>query len=168
MGVLFGSDFVFWAWQTYAGSSLMSVMGIPADVLARPRPMDEPLLAEVWTRFLPISGRTAGALNDLYLTNQWLKDYPFERIAVPTLVITAVDDTLAPYDVAKPRAERIPGVRFVTLDRGGHLLLGQQERVKAELADFLGSGALRGSQLTAATVLGQEPSQRRGRSVNGE
>jgi pimeloyl-ACP methyl ester carboxylesterase len=101
--------------------------------------MDEPLLAEVWTRFLPINGRTAGALNDLYLTNQWFKDYPFERIAVPTLVITAVDDTLAPHDVAKPRAERIPGVRFVTLDRGGHLLLGQQERVKAELADFLGS-----------------------------
>jgi len=67
------------------------------------------------------------------------KDFPFERIAVPTLVLSAVDDTLAPYAYAKARAERIPGVRFITLDQGGHLLLGQQERVNAELSAFVSS-----------------------------
>jgi pimeloyl-ACP methyl ester carboxylesterase len=83
----------------------------------------------------------SGTGSSPYLTNAQFKDYPFERIAVPTLVTTAVDDTLAPFDYARARAERIPGVRFITLDRGGHLLLGQHERVKAELADFLGSAS---------------------------
>ena len=139
MSVAFGSDFVWWAWQTYARSSLLSVMGVSAEDLAQRTPTDARFLAELLPRFLPISSRTAGALNDVYLTNLQIRTYPLERIVVPTLVITAANDTLAPYDYAKARAERIPGVRFVTLDRGGHLLLGQQERVKAELADFLGA-----------------------------
>jgi hypothetical protein len=50
-----------------------------------------------------------------------------------------VDDTLEPYAYAKARAERMPEVRFVTLDHGGHLLLGQQEQVKAELTAFVSS-----------------------------
>ena len=73
----------------------------------------------------------------MYVTNMAFEDFPFERIAVPALVISAVDDTLAPYAYAKARAEQIPGARFVTLDQGGHLLLGQPERVKAELTKFV-------------------------------
>jgi hypothetical protein len=38
-----------------------------------------------------ISGRTAAALNDLYATNMKFKGFPFEQIAVRTLVINAVD-----------------------------------------------------------------------------
>jgi len=56
-----------------------------------------------------------------------------DQIAVRTLVINAVGDTLAPHAAAKARAERIPGVRVLTLASGGHLLLGQHERVKAEI-----------------------------------
>jgi pimeloyl-ACP methyl ester carboxylesterase len=136
MNLLFGSDFVFWTWQTYAGSSLLSAMGVTSGSQAQP---NDPFLRELMPRFLPISDRTAGALNDMYVTNSEFKDFAFERIAVPTLAINAVDDTLAPLDYARARAERIPGVRFITLGSGGHLLLAQHERVKAELADFLGS-----------------------------
>ena len=138
MNVLFGSDFAFWAWQTSLGSSLLSAMGVPSDSQAQ---SNDPFLGELMRRFLPISNRTAGALNDMYITNPQFKEFLFERIAVPTLVITAVDDTLAPFDYARARAERIPGVRFIALESGGHLLLGQHERVKAELADFLGSAS---------------------------
>jgi len=109
------------------------MMGVSLDSLRLASSADDPFLAELMPRFLPISGRTAGALNDLYATNMKFKGFPFEQIAVRTLVINAVGDTLAPHAAAKARAERIPGVRFLTLASGGHLLLGQHERVKAEI-----------------------------------
>jgi hypothetical protein len=58
-------------------------------------------------RLLPITWRTAGALNDLYVTNMEFNGFPFEQITVPTLVMSAMEDTLAPCGYAKARAERI-------------------------------------------------------------
>src|SRR4051812_35172857 len=55
MNVLFGSDFAFWAWQTYAGSSLLSAMGVSSDSQAQ---SNDPFLGELMLRFLPISDRT--------------------------------------------------------------------------------------------------------------
>ncbi len=56
---------------------------------------------------------------------------------MPTLVIHAKDDPLAFHDPAKRGAERIPGSTMVSLDSGGHLGLGQIDRVRAEIASFL-------------------------------
>jgi pimeloyl-ACP methyl ester carboxylesterase len=52
MNVLFGSDFVFWAWQTYAGSTLLSAMGVPADFQAQ---QSDPFIRELMPRFLPLA-----------------------------------------------------------------------------------------------------------------
>lgn len=34
-------------------------------------------------------------------------------------------------------ADRIPGAKLVTIDSGGHMLLGQEERVRSEIVAFL-------------------------------
>jgi hypothetical protein len=34
-------------------------------------------------------------------------------------------------------AQRVPGVTLVTIERGGHLFLGQELRVRDEIASFL-------------------------------
>jgi len=73
------------------------------------------------------------------VTNLEFKEFPFERIAIPTLVVNAADDRLAPYAYAKARSQRILGVRFVTWTTAATLLLGQQERVNAELSAFVSS-----------------------------
>ena len=56
---------------------------------------------------------------------------------MPTLVIHAVDDSLASYDNARALAERIPGARLLSIPTGGHLLLGDNELVRSEIAKFL-------------------------------
>jgi pimeloyl-ACP methyl ester carboxylesterase len=87
--------------------------------------------------FFPVAPRRAGALVDAYRTTVEVNDYPLEELAVPTLIVHAVDDPLTSYDAAVAAASRIPGARLVSLDAGGHLLLGQTERLSKELDAFL-------------------------------
>jgi pimeloyl-ACP methyl ester carboxylesterase len=60
-----------------------------------------------------------------------------EDIAVPTLLIHAADDRLAPYEHVPPAAARIPGARLVTIDSGGHLFLRHAHEVRAASTAFI-------------------------------
>ena len=62
---------------------------------------------------------------DLYVSNADVNSYNLEAISVPTLIIHTKDDQLASHEASKRAAERIPGARFVSLESGGHLMLGQ-------------------------------------------
>jgi pimeloyl-ACP methyl ester carboxylesterase len=62
-----------------------------------------------------------------------------EELRVPTLIVHTTDDPLASYDAAAAAAARTPGARLVSLDSGGHLQLGQTERVRNEIAAFQAS-----------------------------
>jgi pimeloyl-ACP methyl ester carboxylesterase len=73
---------------------------------------------------------------DLYVSNADVNTYPLEAIRVPTLIIHTKDDQLASHQASRRAAERIPGARFVSLESGGHLMLGQEKNL-AELATFL-------------------------------
>jgi len=61
-----------------------------------------------------------------------------EAISVPTLIVHTKDDQLASHEASKRAVERIPGARFVSLESGGHLMLGQTKTIRDELADFFG------------------------------
>jgi len=69
-----------------------------------------------------------------------VNSYDLEAISVPTLIVHARDDPLASHDAAERAAARIPGARLLSLQSGGHLLLGQNETVRTELAAFLAEG----------------------------
>jgi len=56
---------------------------------------------------------------------------------VPVLIVNAVDDPLTLYANAEAAAERIPAARLVTIEDGGHMMLGHQERVRSEIVYFL-------------------------------
>jgi pimeloyl-ACP methyl ester carboxylesterase len=68
--------------------------------------------------------------------------YPLEEIDVPVLIINAVDDPLTLYVNAQSVAERITGAKLVTIENGGHMLLGHEERVRSEIGAFLDEYAL--------------------------
>ena len=55
---------------------------------------------------------------------------------MPTLIVHTKDDQLASHEASQRAAERIPGARFVSLESGGHLMLGQTKKIRDELADF--------------------------------
>ena len=74
----------------------------------------------------PISLREQGIYNDRVPQT---RDYPLERITIPTLVIHAEDDSLISFSNGRHTARGIPGAQFVRFQSGGHLLLGQYTRI---------------------------------------
>jgi pimeloyl-ACP methyl ester carboxylesterase len=134
--VLFKSDFIFWLVTTYFGSSMRLTMGVPEGFeLTSEYEADA---AEVMKTILPVSPRADGALFDMYISNPDINTgYPLEEITVPVLIINAVDDPLALHKNAQRMAERIPDSKLVTIESGGHMLLGHEERVRSEIVAFL-------------------------------
>jgi pimeloyl-ACP methyl ester carboxylesterase len=73
---------------------------------------------------------------DAFVSNADVNDYNLEAIRVPTLIAHTKDDQLASHEASKRAAARIPGARFVSLESGGHLMIGQQKKGRDELARF--------------------------------
>jgi pimeloyl-ACP methyl ester carboxylesterase len=87
-------------------------------------------------RILPVSSRAAGLRDDTRLGKR-LGPYALETIRVPTLVVSARDDGFGTYAAAQYTASRIAGAKFIGFDDGGHLLVGHDAAVQAEIAKLL-------------------------------
>lgn len=85
----------------------------------------------------PTSERADGVIFDAFVSNPAVNGFPLENIAVPTMFVHARDDNLASFDAARAAAARVLGARFVPLDSGGHLMLGQKDIVRDALQTFL-------------------------------
>jgi SAM-dependent methyltransferase len=67
-----------------------------------------------------------------------LSRYELEKIAVPTLVISAADDLFGTYAMGQYTAAHIPGARFVGYPSGGHMWVGRHAQLVSEITGFLG------------------------------
>lgn len=141
---LFKSDFAFWLMTTYFSSSLKSIMGVPEGFELTPE--YEANVAEVMKTILPVYPRSDGALFDMYVSNPDINSgYPLEEITMPVLIVNAIDDPLTLYENAQSAAERIPGAKLVTIESGGHMLLGHEGKIRSEIVAFLQEYASTGS-----------------------
>ena len=139
------SDFLFWALLRAAPDTMTrSLLATPSEVVAAASATEQARVAAILTGLLPVSPRRLGLLNDADVTSH-LERYELERIRAPTLAISVADDLFGTYDAARYTAEQIPGARFVGYPTGGHVWVGRQEAVMAELVAFL-----RDSQFTAS------------------
>jgi pimeloyl-ACP methyl ester carboxylesterase len=133
---LFRSDFAFWLMTTYFGKSMRSTMGVPEGFELTPEYEAE--VAHVMKTILPVKPRSDGALFDMYVSNLDVNTgYPLEEIAMPTLIVNAMDDPLTLYKNAQSAAGRIPGAKLVTIEDGGHMMLGHEAQIRSEIAAFL-------------------------------
>jgi pimeloyl-ACP methyl ester carboxylesterase len=73
---------------------------------------------------------------DLFVSNADVTNCHLETIGVPTLIAHTEDDQLASHEASQRAAKRIPCARFVSLESGGHLMLGQMKIVRDELVAF--------------------------------
>jgi pimeloyl-ACP methyl ester carboxylesterase len=134
--VLFRFDFLFWLITTYFSAGVRAPMGIPKGFELTSAHQAE--VAEMMRIVLPVKPRADGVLFDTYVSNPDINiGYRFGEIATPTLVLIARDDPMAPYQNARSLAEQIPGAELLTLERGGHLMLGQRERTIPAIRRFL-------------------------------
>lgn len=133
-----GSDLALWLVKTHAGPMLLRfVAGVPTTFTLDSA--DRAQAAQIIDSIFPVAQRAPGVVFDAFAGNADVHRYDLEAITVPTLIVHARDDTLASYEAAEAAAARIPGARFVSHDRGGHLLLGHGQDTADAIAAFLSS-----------------------------
>jgi pimeloyl-ACP methyl ester carboxylesterase len=139
MQAVFGSDSIYWSSVRLFGTS-MSRMFIPKEVIMSMSEEErKTMISRIYLSSLPISARTKGILFDMYVSNIAIDEtFPFEEISVPSLVIHAKDDPAPPYSGAVLVSERIPGCRLVSVESGGHLMIGHEEEIRDAVREFVG------------------------------
>jgi pimeloyl-ACP methyl ester carboxylesterase len=134
----YGADRLFWVFKKLMPTAFSRMMGVPKGY--RPASEDEAqVMAGLRELLFPFRPRREGAVFDGFVSNLAADRFPLEQLVVPALVISARDDPLAPYRFAAQAASRIPGARLVTIERGGHLLLGHDAEVRKEISAFVAS-----------------------------
>jgi pimeloyl-ACP methyl ester carboxylesterase len=130
------SDWPVWLGLQLTIRKIQPPMGVPMKVIKQIDPEDDAWLQTLLSYVLPVQPRREGLLNDLRTVIR-LDVFPLDQIQAPTLVIHTQDDTLVSIKHGRFSAEHIPGARLVELPSGGHLLIGQRERIRAEVESFL-------------------------------
>ena len=133
--VAFRSDLLFWWLGTYGTSMLYGTMGVPSDY--RLSDDQRSFVAELAKTVLPASLRYKGTLFDMYASNPAVNNYRVEQVKVPTLIVSARDDPVALYRNAAELAARIPSAELLTLESGGHILLGNDETIASTVRRFV-------------------------------
>jgi len=131
------SDFLFWAATRFARETVIrAILATPPAVVANAGADEQARIDEVLAQVLPVSPRRLGLINDAQVISS-LQRYELERIAVPMLAISMQDDLFGTFDGARYTVEHIPHARFIGYPSGGHLWVGHQKEIKAEIATFL-------------------------------
>lgn len=137
-------DFLFWAAQRLAPTLVnRALLATPPAVIAAASPDERARVKRMQRNILPVSPRRLGLLNDAAITST-IPRYPLERIAAPTLAISVADDLFGTFDAARYTAGEIPNARFVGYDSGGHVWVGHQQDLIAEITGFLAATAVTG------------------------
>jgi pimeloyl-ACP methyl ester carboxylesterase len=136
-----------WALKTFAPATMARlVSAVPKEFVMTAD--DARFVAEFIDSLFPVM--RDGYDFDACVSNADVNDYNLEAIHVPTLIVHTKDDRLASHEASKRAAERIPGARFVSLESGGHLMLGQTKIIRDELADFFAESGNRRAERVAS------------------
>jgi pimeloyl-ACP methyl ester carboxylesterase len=135
------SDLLFWLASRVARRAMTRMILATPPAVVKGASAEERARADgVVAHVLPVSLRRLGLRNDAAVTGS-LPRYELERISAPTLAVSLEDDLFGTYDGARYSAEHIPRARFVGYPNGGHLWVGRQREVVAEIVGFLGGAA---------------------------
>lgn len=131
------SDLVYWtATHVLRGAMTESILGTPLADVERSSTADQRRVDDMLELVLPISLREKGLRNDQHVA-QTLHRYELERMTVPTLVIGVENCLYKTYEPARYTAKHIPGARFISYPDGGHLGVGHDAEISAEVRQFL-------------------------------
>ena len=131
---LLASDFLAWAALRAYPNFIVRVAGVPSSLDAQVTPQLRKQLAN-W--FFPAKPRHVGIGHDMAITTPVAPDLPIEDLRMPVLMISAADDPYKTDEVIEYSLDRMPTAKAVILESGGHILLGQEQQVRAEVATFL-------------------------------
>jgi len=134
---LLGSDFAFWCGATLAPDlAVKALLATDAAVVAAAPPDEQARVRRILWNILPVSARAQGLRNDARLASR-PPPMPFERIVVPTLTVSVQDDRFGTFAAAQHIAATVPGARLLSWPTGGHVWVGHDGALFAEVDRFL-------------------------------
>jgi pimeloyl-ACP methyl ester carboxylesterase len=132
-----GSNFGWWAATKVARDSLVeAILATPLVDFRSASAEEQERLLLFLRHALPVRPRAKGISNDSVVLRS-LPRYDLERFTVPTLVIGAENDLFGLFEGARYTAEHIRGARLLAYPNGGHLLVGHEKEVRADVHEFL-------------------------------
>ncbi|MBS9405274.1 alpha/beta hydrolase [Halomonas sp. TRM85114] len=131
------SDAWFWGFATLAPDMLLrTLLATDPALLAHVSAEERQRADLIRDGLMPISRKTDGLRNDGYWTGTPAQT-AFERIVVPTLILSCADDLFGTADTARLLARRIPDARLVVYPDGGHIWLGHDADLARDISDFI-------------------------------
>lgn len=129
-----GADFIYWCALRVAPNFVIRLSGMRPEIVAEATEIERDKVMAVIQGVQPLGSRLEGVRNDLAAQ---IKPWPLEKISAPTLVVAAADDLFNTLPAARYTALQLPRGKLVSLDSGGHLLVGRHDEIRAEVAAFL-------------------------------
>jgi 2-hydroxy-6-oxonona-2,4-dienedioate hydrolase len=131
-----GSDFLFWlAARTAPDQMTRLLLATDAGLLRGAGKAERQRVRRVLMDVLPVSERKRGLLMD-GATAGAPAPYAPEKLSCPVLAISAKDDLYGTDKAAKYAADKAPRSRLILYESGGHLWVGHDREVWAEVAAF--------------------------------
>lgn len=131
------SDVWFWSFATLASQTLLrTLLATDPNLLARVSTEERRRADLIRQGLMPISRKTDGLRNDGFWAGAPTVT-AFERIAVPTLIVSCEDDLFGTAETARLLDNRIPRSRLVIFPDGGHIWLGHDNELTREICEFI-------------------------------
>jgi len=131
------SDLLFWIGVKTAPSAMIRTLLATDPSLLREASLSEQARAtEILEGILPVSARARGLLNDAAQAGA-PASMAIASIAAPTLAISCEDDAFGTAAAARHIAAAAPDARLVVYPSGGHVWIGHDTELFAEIDAFL-------------------------------
>lgn len=135
--MVLGSDRGFWAFSRLARRMMIrTLLATDPDLLDRVDKSERRRAEVILAQLFPISRKTKGLRADGYWAGTPSRT-SYDRVAVPTLLLSCDDDLFGTAKTAHLLSARIPETRWVTYPTGGHIWLGHDDDFASEIAGFI-------------------------------
>ncbi|MHA6325977.1 alpha/beta fold hydrolase [Roseivivax sp. CAU 1753] len=137
VGAVLGSDFAFWALSRAAPGPMMRTLLATDPALLDSVARDERQRAfTILNQIFPISRKIDGLGADGFWAGT-PSPTAYDRIAVPTILLSCEDDLFGTAATARLLADRIAGATLTVFPTGGHIWLGQDADVANLVSEFI-------------------------------
>jgi 2-hydroxy-6-oxonona-2,4-dienedioate hydrolase len=131
------SDFLFWATMVTSENAMIStLLATDPELVRRAAPSEQARVRSILRGILPVSVRAAGLRNDALLAGS-PTPMSLERINAPTLAIAIADDRFETLAAARHIASSVAGARLISYPSGGHVWVGRDQQLFAEVNAFI-------------------------------
>lgn len=137
-----GSDFWFWSLTRLGpGQMIRTLLATDPALLDRVPEAERQRAMNILNQIFPISRKVDGLRTDAFWAGT-SSPTAFDRIAVPTLILSCEDDLFGTAATARLLADLISGAEITVYPTGGHIWLGHDADVADRITGFIRAASL--------------------------